>query len=113
MLARKVRRNVGPSGRSMDPLPHVIYHCLLLASAWSGLLRLALRRRVEALVLGAVILGITATGALLLAGTRRNVVLMPVVITLAATAIAAAIHCRATFWPRRGGNVSSARDAAT
>jgi hypothetical protein len=100
MLARKVRRMWSPSGKSMDPLPHVIYHCLLLALGLAGLIVLAVRRRVEAVVLGAVILGITATGALLLAGTRRNVVLMPVVIVLAA--------CAATW---AGSLVSSARDA--
>jgi zinc transporter ZupT len=46
---------------------------------------LAWRRRWEALVLGTLIGGITVLGGLLLAVPRRNVPLMPLVLTLAAT----------------------------
>ncbi|MDX6662178.1 MAG: hypothetical protein QOG09_280 [Solirubrobacterales bacterium] len=86
MLARKTGRMWTPSGRSMHPaLPTVLHYCLL-ALALAALIVLARRRRIEALVIGLIVLGITATGALLLAGTRRNVVLMPLVITLASFA---------------------------
>jgi hypothetical protein len=49
---------------------------------------LAWRRRWEALVLGVVIAGITLLGGLLLAVPRRNVPLMPLVLTLAAAGAA-------------------------
>jgi hypothetical protein len=73
----------------MRGFPKVLLHCLLLALGLGGLVLLIVRRRIEALVLGVVLLGITVTGAFLLAGTRRNVVLMPVVITLAGCALSA------------------------
>jgi hypothetical protein len=101
MLARKVRRMWSPSGRSMRGFPKVFLHCLLLALGIAGLVLLIVRRRIEALILGVVLLGITVTGALLLAGTRRNVVLMPVVITLAGCALS-------VVWVR----LSSAGDGA-
>jgi hypothetical protein len=86
MLARKARRMWSPSGKSMSSAGAVVMHCLLLAFGLGGLVLLALRRRAEALWFGLVMLGITFTGMLLLAGTRRNVVLMPLVITLASFA---------------------------
>jgi hypothetical protein len=87
MLARKAWRMWSPSGRSMAPLPHTIFHYLLLAFGIAGLALLAARRRFEALPFGLVLAGITLTGMLLLAGTRRNVVLMPLVIVLASFAL--------------------------
>jgi membrane protein DedA with SNARE-associated domain len=45
---------------------------------------LAWRRRWEVVVIGLLILGITLLGGLLLAVPRRNVPLMPLVLTLAA-----------------------------
>jgi hypothetical protein len=97
MLARKAWRMWSPSGKSMDPLPHTIFHYALLVLGLTGLALLAARRRFEALPFGLVLAGITFTGMALLAGTRRNVVLMPLVITLASftlTQLGAAISSR-------------------
>ena len=86
MLIRKGWRMWSPSGKSMGSLPATILHYALLVFGLAGLGLLARRRRFEALPFGLVLLGITATGMLLLAGTRRNVVLMPLVIVLASFA---------------------------
>jgi 4-amino-4-deoxy-L-arabinose transferase-like glycosyltransferase len=63
-------------------------HRSLLVLGAIGLALLAWRRRWEAVVIGALILGITAVGAFLLASTRRNLTLMPLVMVLAGTALA-------------------------
>jgi hypothetical protein len=57
-----------------------------------GLALLAVRRRYEALLLAALPLGITVIGGLLLAGTRRNVTLMPLVMALAGVLLAWAVQ---------------------
>jgi 4-amino-4-deoxy-L-arabinose transferase-like glycosyltransferase len=57
-----------------------------------GLALLAVRRRYEALLLAALLLGITVIGGLLLAGTRRNVTLMPLVMALAGVTLAWAVQ---------------------
>jgi hypothetical protein len=48
---------------------------------------LALRRRWEVVLFLALFLGITALGGLLLAGTRRNVALMPLVMAVAGVTV--------------------------
>jgi hypothetical protein len=64
------------------------FHAIVVLLGLAGLVILALRRRWEAVVLGALILGITAEGTLLLAAERRVLVLIPVVGALAgATAV--------------------------
>ena len=75
------RRGSGPTMRAGG---WIAFHYAMLALAIVGLAVLAWRRRWEALVLGTLIGGITVLGGLLLAVPRRNVPLMPLVLTLAA-----------------------------
>ncbi len=75
------RRGSGPTMRASG---WIVFHYGVLALAVVGLGALAWRRRWEALVLGLLIGGITVLGGLLLAVPRRNVPLMPLVLTLAA-----------------------------
>ena len=56
-----------------------------------GLVLLAVRRRWEALVIGLLIGGVMLAAAVLLAGTRRNLALMPLVMALAATTLVTAV----------------------
>jgi hypothetical protein len=58
-------------------------HWALVALGLLGLGLLAWRRRWEALVLGTVLLGITALSALLVASPRRVLVMLPLVAALA------------------------------
>jgi hypothetical protein len=60
-----------------------VFHLAVVLFAFAGLVVLAVRRRWEALVLGALIIGITAEGTLLLAAERRVLVLVPIVGALA------------------------------
>ena len=75
------RRGSGPTMRGSG---WIVFHYAILALAVVGLVVLALRRRWEVIVIGLLILGITVLGGLLLAVPRRNVPLMPLVMTLAA-----------------------------
>ena len=85
MVATKMwnvwRRGSGPTMRDSG---WIAFHYAILALAVLGLGVLAWRRRWEALVIGLLIGGITLLGGLLLAVPRRNVPLMPLVLTLAA-----------------------------
>jgi Dolichyl-phosphate-mannose-protein mannosyltransferase len=85
MVATKMwnvwRRGSGPTMRAGG---WIAFHYVMLALAVIGLAVLVWRRRWEALVLGTLIGGITLLGGLLLAVPRRNVPLMPLVLTLAA-----------------------------
>ena len=75
------RRGSGPTMRGSG---WIAFHYAILALAVVGLAVLAWRRRWEVVVIGLLILGITLLGGLLLAVPRRNVPLMPLVLTLAA-----------------------------
>jgi 4-amino-4-deoxy-L-arabinose transferase-like glycosyltransferase len=75
------RRGSGPTMRGSG---WIAFHYTILALALVGLAVLAWRRRWEVVVIGLLILGITLLGGLLLAVPRRNVPLMPLVLTLAA-----------------------------
>jgi hypothetical protein len=64
------------------------FHWLLVALGLVGLAVLALGRRWEALLLGVVLVAVTATGALLVASPRRVLVTIPLVAALAGVAMA-------------------------
>lgn len=61
-------------------------HWLLVALGLLGLVVIAVQRRWEALLIGTVLLAVTATGALLVASPRRLLVTVPVVAALAGAA---------------------------
>jgi hypothetical protein len=82
----------GAAGRSTYG---TVFQFTALILGLAGLVLLALRRRYEVLLIAALLLGITVVGGLLLAGTRRNVTLMPLVMTLAGVTAATAVqHAR-------------------
>jgi 4-amino-4-deoxy-L-arabinose transferase-like glycosyltransferase len=88
MLARKTGR-MWDQGVAMTGVAGRTAQLLLIAFGLGGLAALAWRRRWwELAALATPILLITAIGAVSLASTRRNEVLMPLVITLAAAALA-------------------------
>jgi 4-amino-4-deoxy-L-arabinose transferase-like glycosyltransferase len=69
-----------------------VFQFSVLALGLIGLALLAVRRRWEFFLPALLLLGITVVGGLLLAGTRRNVTLMPLVMTLAGVTVATAVH---------------------
>jgi MYXO-CTERM domain-containing protein len=70
----------GAAGRSTYG---TIFQFTVLALGLAGLALLAFWRRWEFFLLAALLAGVTVVGGLLLAGTRRNVTLMPLVMALA------------------------------
>lgn len=78
------RRSSSPTMRSQG---WIDYHYALLLLGVIGLIVLAVRRRWEAMVIGALIVSITVLGGLLLGVPRRNVPLMPLVMTLVGVAL--------------------------
>jgi 4-amino-4-deoxy-L-arabinose transferase-like glycosyltransferase len=79
----------GAAGRSTYG---TVFQFTALALGLIGLALLAVRRRWEFFLPALLLLGITVVGGLLLAGTRRNVTLMPLVMTLAGVTVATAVH---------------------
>ncbi|HEX6687199.1 MAG TPA: glycosyltransferase family 39 protein [Solirubrobacterales bacterium] len=75
----------GPRDVMREPLWEAL-HWLLVALGLLGLGVLAWQRRWEALLLGVVLVAVTATGALLVASPRRALVTIPVVAALAGVA---------------------------
>lgn len=63
-------------------------HWALMAFGLAGLVLLAVQRRWEALLIGVVLIAVTATGALLVASPRRVLVTIPLVAALAGVGIA-------------------------
>jgi dolichyl-phosphate-mannose-protein mannosyltransferase len=86
-VAAKIGRiwSHGPRDVMREPLWEAL-HWALVALGLLGLAVLAWRRRWEALLLGVVLLAVTATGALLVASPRRVLVTIPLVATLAGVA---------------------------
>ena len=68
--------------------PGALIHFLILAAALAGLITMLIRRRWEAVVVATMAIVITCMAGLLLAGTRRNVMLMPLAMAFAGTALA-------------------------
>jgi hypothetical protein len=88
-VATKVWRiwSHGPRDVMREPIWEVV-HWLLVAFALFGLAILAWRRGWEALLIGTILLAITAVSALLVASPRRVLVLVPLLAALASVAIA-------------------------
>jgi hypothetical protein len=72
----------GPRDVMSEPVWKALHWGLVLFGAL-GLALLAVRRRWEALLIGVVLLSVTATGALLVASPRRVLVTIPLVAALA------------------------------
>ena len=89
-----------PARQTMDLLPWRILQFALIFGALAGLVILAIRRRFEALVLGVVLLFITAVGALLIASPRRALTAMPLVCALAAAGFTLACASARQKWLR-------------
>jgi 4-amino-4-deoxy-L-arabinose transferase-like glycosyltransferase len=90
----------GSSGAMLSPAA-VALQVAILAFGVLGLLVLAARRRFEALLLGGLILGLTIFSGIVLAAPRRNLALMPLVMTLASTGIVTvAVYARAVLQTR-------------
>jgi hypothetical protein len=87
-VAKKIGRiwSHGPRDVMHKPGWEVL-HWALVALGLLGLALLAWRRRWEALLLGTILLAITAISALLVASPRRVLVLVPLIAALAAVAI--------------------------
>jgi hypothetical protein len=93
----------GPRNVMRDPAWEVL-HWALLAFGLLGLGVLAWRRRWEALLLGAVLLSVTAVGMLLVASPRRALVTIPLLAALAGVGVAwTAIRLRDGFGRPRAG----------
>ncbi len=101
MMADKMRWMWrGSSGAMLAPAA-VVLQILILAFAVVGLVILAIRRRFEALLLGGLILGLTVFSGIVLAAPRRNLALMPLVMTLASTGlVSVVVYVRAVLQTR-------------
>jgi 4-amino-4-deoxy-L-arabinose transferase-like glycosyltransferase len=101
MMANKVRWMWrGSSGAMLSPAA-VVLQVLIVGFAVVGLAILAWRRRFEALLLGGLILGLTVFSGIVLAAPRRNLALMPLVMTLASTGLVSVwLYARAALQTR-------------
>jgi 4-amino-4-deoxy-L-arabinose transferase-like glycosyltransferase len=75
-----------------------VFHLLLVALGLLGLIALARQRRWEALLIGVVLLSVTATGTLLVASPRRMLVTIPLVAALAGAGATACRDSLARRW---------------
>ena len=97
MVVRKMWHMWQGSGAPGRSFGGGLYQYAVLALALAGAVLLALRRRWELVMIGALVVGVTVLGGLLLAGTRRNVALMPLVM---ATAGVSAVWLVQRVWSR-------------
>ena len=72
----------------MDKFPWRLLQLGLLLAALGGLAVLAVKRRFEALLLGLILLYVTAVAALLIASPRRALIPLPLIAALAGTGLA-------------------------
>ena len=90
----------GSSGAMLSPAA-VVLQVAILVFAVVGLGLLAWRRRFEAILLGGLILGLTVFSGIVLAAPRRNLALMPLVMTLASTGLVGVVaYARAALATR-------------
>jgi len=87
----------GPREAMREPA-WTVFHLLLVALGLAGLVVLARQRRWEALLIGVVLLSVTATGALLVASPRRVLVTVPLVAALAGVGATACGDSLARRW---------------
>ena len=97
----------GPRNVMREPVWEVL-HWLLVAFALLGMGILAWQRRWEALLLGMILLAITAISALLVASPRRVLVLAPLLAALASFGIAWLSLRMVSFWGYSHHNSPSA-----
>jgi 4-amino-4-deoxy-L-arabinose transferase-like glycosyltransferase len=90
----------GPRDVMREPLWEIFHWCLV-ALGLLGLGLLAWQRRWEALLLGVVLIAVTATGALLVASPRRVLVTIPLVAAAAGVATAWIVRARIERRSRR------------
>jgi 4-amino-4-deoxy-L-arabinose transferase-like glycosyltransferase len=92
MIAGKVAHMWHGAG-TPDNTPAVsAVHYVILVLGFAGFVLLLMRRRWELLPIALLLVGISAIGGLLLAGTRRSLPVMPLVIVLAGVAVAFALQ---------------------
>lgn len=98
-VAAKVWRiwSHGPRDVMREPV-WTVFHLLLVAFGLLGIALLARQRRWEALLIGVVLLSVTATGALLVASPRRVLVTIPLVAALAGVGMTACRDSLARRW---------------
>jgi 4-amino-4-deoxy-L-arabinose transferase-like glycosyltransferase len=92
MVAAKMWHMWHGSGAAGRSTYGTIFQFTALALGLIGLVLLAVRRRWEFFLPALLLVGITVVGGLLLAGTRRNVTLMPLVMALAGVTVATAVQ---------------------
>jgi Dolichyl-phosphate-mannose-protein mannosyltransferase len=101
MMANKMRWMWRGSSGAMLSAPAVALQIAIVALAILGLVILIVQRRFEALLLGGLILGLTIFSGIVLAAPRRNLALMPLVMTLASTGLVTmALYTRAAIQAR-------------
>jgi hypothetical protein len=101
MMANKMRWMWRGSSGAMLSAPAVALQIAIVLLGIAGLVILAVQRRFEALLLGGLILGLTVFSGVVLAAPRRNLALMPLVMTLASTALVSlAVYVRAAIQAR-------------
>jgi hypothetical protein len=87
----------GPRDVMREPV-WAVFHLLLVAFGLLGVVVLARQRRWEVLLIGVVLLSVTATGALLVASPRRVLVTIPLIAALAGVGATACRDSLARRW---------------